>query len=329
MDDCISHSDTITFRISVTDDILADFTDEEVGKILRYLFAEGVSDKVLGKGLRQGSRLGSRDLDTALKALEYSAVCHNPTLRTEHERNTNELNMSYERNTNELNMSYERNTNELNMSYDENATEKETNKETEDIPPTPPIEDKENNKEKEESFQPANAGLSESSNEDYDAVAVVNARARGGKNLALSIPTLIRQFNRCMARSNIPGITSISNRRRSYLLARIKEHGIIAVYRVIILASRSPFLNGGGSQGFTANFDWIFRPNNFPKILEGQYNDRQTIFIPQSGGGLYTDSAQHRRMQEYANVAAYWRQQAENDPNAMAGQEPPPGNVPY
>ena len=417
MNDYFNPDDCIMFNIPIADDILADFTDEEVGKIFRFLLSERVvgrgyrsmfsqessedvfgdgdgegysednTAKVLGRCSRQGSRLGSRDLDIALKALEYSAVRYTHTLRTDderttnerrtkvtwrtneshmanerkshgertnHERTTNESHMANERKshgertddertTNESHMANERTTNERRMtderSTDEPRTkdeqvvkeEKEKRKETEDIPPTPPIEDKENNKEKEEGLiEPAYAGLSESSNEDYDAEAVVNARARGGKDIALNIPMLIKQFNKCMARSNIPGITSISNRRRSFLLARIKEYGMISVYRAIILASRSPFLNGGGSQGFTANFDWIFRPNNFPKVLEGQYNDRQqNLFIPQSGINSNADTAQSRRLQEYAGVAAYWRQQADNDTHAMAGQEQTDGDLPY
>ncbi|MBR1525158.1 MAG: hypothetical protein IJ640_00660 [Prevotella sp.] len=36
-------------------------------------------------------------------------------------------------------------------------------------------------------------------------------------------------------------------------------------------AADSMFLNGGGERGFCASFDWLFQPNNFLKVLEGNY----------------------------------------------------------
>ena len=44
----------------------------------------------------------------------------------------------------------------------------------------------------------------------------------------------------------------------------------------------SDFLTGRVSPGkdgriFVADFEWIIRPNNFAKILEGRYDNRQAI----------------------------------------------------
>ena len=59
--------------------------------------------------------------------------------------------------------------------------------------------------------------------------------------------------------------------------ARVREYGINEVYRAISKASESIFLNGGGGKGFVADFDWVMRPNNFPKVLEGNYDNTKPI----------------------------------------------------
>ena len=64
----------------------------------------------------------------------------------------------------------------------------------------------------------------------------------------------------------------------------MREYGNDAIYEAIQKATKSSFLNGGGNRGFCATFDWIFLPTNFPKIIEGNYDDgiRQTL-APQLG----------------------------------------------
>lgn len=75
----------------------------------------------------------------------------------------------------------------------------------------------------------------------------------------------------------IPPIAKMTPKRKTMVNARVKEFGINAVYQAISKASESSFLNGGGSKGFLADFDWVFRPNNFPKVLEGNYDDVKPI----------------------------------------------------
>ena len=44
---------------------------------------------------------------------------------------------------------------------------------------------------------------------------------------------------------------------------------------VIDNISNSPFLQGQNSRNWMADFDWVIRPNNYVKVLEGNYNDKQ------------------------------------------------------
>ena len=60
------------------------------------------------------------------------------------------------------------------------------------------------------------------------------------------------------------------------LRARIREHGEQAVYEVFDKASKSLFLNGNGSRGFIASIDWLLKPTNFLKTLEGNYDNNRS-----------------------------------------------------
>lgn len=63
--------------------------------------------------------------------------------------------------------------------------------------------------------------------------------------------------------------------RRTMLNARVKEYGIEKVREAISSVEKSSYLNGGGSSGWIATFDWFVKPNNFLKVLEGNYEDRE------------------------------------------------------
>ncbi len=64
----------------------------------------------------------------------------------------------------------------------------------------------------------------------------------------------------------------LGNTRKRMLNARVKERGKLALIEVIKTATESDFLKGDNKQGFVASLDWIIKPNNFEKILSGNYN---------------------------------------------------------
>lgn len=88
----------------------------------------------------------------------------------------------------------------------------------------------------------------------------------------------IEFFNKTMddAGASIPRIETIQGRREAAIKARISEFGKAKVMRAIEIAAKSQFLNGGGEKAFIASCDWIMRPNNFPKVVEGNYNNINT-----------------------------------------------------
>lgn len=78
---------------------------------------------------------------------------------------------------------------------------------------------------------------------------------------------------------NIYGIVPISklnssSKRYKSLVARMKQYGIQDVLSAIDRIKDSDFLQGKNNKGWTITFDWFVLPNNFPKVLEGNYDNR-------------------------------------------------------
>ena len=98
--------------------------------------------------------------------------------------------------------------------------------------------------------------------------------ATTGKDDEVNLHAFMDFFNRTIQEhgAQIPTITQIAGQRRQRLLARVKEYGKEALRKAIINAATAPFLNGASEKVFVASLDWILRPNNFPKVLEGNYN---------------------------------------------------------
>ena len=66
----------------------------------------------------------------------------------------------------------------------------------------------------------------------------------------------------------------ISKKRKEGIRARINEFGKDKFAEMIRKASKSDFLKGDSSNGFVAKFDWMIRPCNFQKIIEGNYDNK-------------------------------------------------------
>lgn len=65
-----------------------------------------------------------------------------------------------------------------------------------------------------------------------------------------------------------------STQRYKMLKARIKEYGIDKIIQAIESINNSSFLKGQNNRSWVITFDWLVRPNNFPKVLEGNYLDK-------------------------------------------------------
>ncbi len=71
----------------------------------------------------------------------------------------------------------------------------------------------------------------------------------------------------------LPTAMSKTGMRKSAVEARLKDYDYDTVLTVLDKVKQSSFLTGK-VKDWNANFDWIFRPTNFVKILEGNYDDK-------------------------------------------------------
>jgi predicted phage replisome organizer len=96
------------------------------------------------------------------------------------------------------------------------------------------------------------------------------------KNTSLSVHTDIQPIKDYWnSKSLLAEITSITDKRKIALNSRIKEHGLDAIYKAIDNVGKSKFMRGGNDKNWYASFDWVFAPNNFVKVLEGNYVDKE------------------------------------------------------
>ena len=82
------------------------------------------------------------------------------------------------------------------------------------------------------------------------------------------IDTVIKKWNDI----GLNVVRNIKGKRLDSLHARIKEYSKDDVLTVIENVKYSDFLKGNNNRNWTADIDWILKPNNFIKILEGNYN---------------------------------------------------------
>ena len=121
-------------------------------------------------------------------------------------------------------------------------------------------------------------------------------------------------FNEQMQGKQVKQIMKLSQKRKSHIIARTKEFGKQAVAVVIQKTAASKFLNGDNSRGFLASFDWIFKPNNFTKIYEGNYDDRTSLQHQQYTAST---SAREQRDAEWNAYAAQKLYGADNESKTL------------
>ena len=94
------------------------------------------------------------------------------------------------------------------------------------------------------------------------------------------VEPVVNAWNSLSEDTAIKPISKIScnSTRYKMLTARLKEYGIDDVLKAIENIRQSDFLKGNNNKGWIITFDWFVKPNNFPKVLEGNYcNSVETV----------------------------------------------------
>ena len=126
---------------------------------------------------------------------------------------------------------------------------------------------------------------------------------------------VLQYFNEKMANKAIKQVRQINNQRSEWLMARVKEYGKDAIFEMIDKAAVSDFLNGRNNRGFVATFDWLVRPNNFPKVIDGNYDNDNNAYGTGTNNNKYSsaDNAERERLERQRSAYRLMQRLAAED----------------
>lgn len=120
--------------------------------------------------------------------------------------------------------------------------------------------------------------------------------------------------------TQVTKITADTNRGRM-LKARIREYGVDGVLKAIENVKNSTFLKGQNNRGFEATFDWFVKPNNFLKVLEGNYTDKKAAETDWRTSEAYQIAEYLAREKAKDNPGRAWPTDAEMQRQAAVLEE--------
>ncbi|WP_069649662.1 hypothetical protein [Caloranaerobacter ferrireducens] len=76
---------------------------------------------------------------------------------------------------------------------------------------------------------------------------------------------------------SLPQVKKLTDKRKRTIKARWKQYNDLSIYvEVFKKAEESDFLSGRSGKWSGCNFDWLINENNMIKVLEGNYDNKET-----------------------------------------------------
>lgn len=114
------------------------------------------------------------------------------------------------------------------------------------------------------------------------------------------IAIAVSAYNASATVSGWPKVQVLNKTRRSALNARLKDcGGLDGWVTALAKAQASPHLCGHNNRGWTASFDFLTSQSGFTKLMEGNYDDRQS---PQQNRHAAASDALARRLDAAART---------------------------
>ena len=147
---------------------------------------------------------------------------------------------------------------EIGVSSEETGINSEETRISSGFIPTKEKEKKRNKRERSPQSPPGGRTLPPAADEGWEAEAVaVDA---------------VRLWNEA-TRGSLPPVERLTARRREAIRRVAGEFGPAVFGRLFRRAAASAFLRGANAKHWRADFDWILRPENVVRVLEGSYDD--------------------------------------------------------
>lgn len=92
------------------------------------------------------------------------------------------------------------------------------------------------------------------------------------------VEAVLHLWNELRDGTKLPACRGLTDKRRTHIRARLKDHGLGEVRDVFVKAAASAFCNGANDRGWVLTFDWVMQSaDNFLKVSEGRYDDRKPL----------------------------------------------------
>lgn len=95
---------------------------------------------------------------------------------------------------------------------------------------------------------------------------------------------LVRKLYNETFKDVLPSVIKITGKREKAVNAILKEFSMEKIKEAFDLVMQSDFLKGKTERKFACNFDWIFNSDNFVKILENKYKNREELSVDKKQG---------------------------------------------
>ena len=154
------------------------------------------------------------------------------------------------------------------------------------------------NNEKKEASDKAHGSLPESRSQKPEIEEGTNVPSRADDEW-LTFDTVQKSWNQLAADCGLSAVQVLTTARKVSLRLRLKELGGLSGWQALLTRIRAgPHLLGDNDRGWQASFDWVLKPANLTKIMEGNYDARkvpsklssigrsETIFDDALNGGL-------------------------------------------
>ena len=114
---------------------------------------------------------------------------------------------------------------------------------------------------------PSNASVDETESPTAKSAAEAQTRTQGN----CPFFDILKAYNEIC--TSYPRMSVLDNERRRAILKLWKQYGSLDFFtRVFRKAEASAYLKGTNDRKWHADFDWIVKPSNFAKILEGRFD---------------------------------------------------------
>lgn len=94
----------------------------------------------------------------------------------------------------------------------------------------------------------------------------------------------------------------LTKKRKDLIRGRFFEFGDQQIIQMLKKASKSTFLNGENANFWRANFDWLFKQDNFVKVIEGYYDEIDNEFIEISETNLDEIKETNESVSEFRGI---------------------------